>query len=594
MLNKFASRHRATRSFAATMFALTAVVGFFAFTSFAQAIVTPTVTVQLSDNQLGAHADTTVKLDFNYGNSHPVLYPPTSPFFESVKNTVVDIPAGLVGNPNAVPVEDRCDPSVFETSICPASATVGTFSVSSTLLGTVQDYIDFPPNASTDFIEMTITEPNTRLSLLRTDPEVPAVFGIWIKLPFGLGIVRQKIQIAPDVNSDLKLRTTAIPAIVRSFDTGTGAPGDPVITNFIRIDSLTIKFLGTLANGNKFMTNPTSCTKWESRVWVNAYENNSNSTENPLGTGELYNSATAPAITPDCTNQTTLPFPITGTTTVSSNARDISPDFDFTINVPGAQANDDAVSTTPKKIVTTVPASINVDINQLGRLCENDQFAADSCPDSTKVGTVAIETPLIRAGLTGDVYLVRAVGRALPDLGMHIRGAIHFTQRGQNSYVGTKGNQIQTVFDDIPQVGFTRLNVHLFGGPQGLLRSLKCPVGNRRPADGSFTYDFYSYAGQVVNSSTVFRQTNCFGIQKLRRFNCVYRLLRFQPTYTSRARVRRVSLSIDGRRVATATHQPFQFRVPVRKFKRGKHRMMLRALYDDGTVSKKRSSFKRC
>ncbi len=560
----------------------------------ARAVVTPAINVQLSNNQLGAHADTTVKLDFKYGNSHPILYPPTSPFYETVKNTVVDIPAGLVGNPNAIPMEERCDPVVFEASACPASATVGTITVRSTLLGSVQENIDNQPDADTDFIQMAIGGVNTRLSLLKSDPEVPAVFGIWIRLPFGFGFIRQKIQIAPDVESDLKLRTTTVHPIARSFDLGAGTPEDPVITNFIRLDNMTIKFLGTLANGNKFMTNPTSCAKWESKAWVNAYENNENSTEDPLGTGELYNSATATPITPDCTNQNALPFPISGTTTISSNVRDVSPDFDFTITNPGVQANDDAVSTTPKKIVTTVPASINVDINQLGRVCENDQFAADACPASTRIGTVAIETPLIRAGLSGDVYLVRAVGRALPDLGMHVRGAIHFTQRGYNSYVGAERNQIQTVFDDIPQVGFTKLNVHLFGGPQGLLRSRKCPVNNRQPSDGSFTYDFYGYAGQSAGSSTTVKQTNCFGIQKLRRFKCVYRLLRFQPTYTSRARITSVGLSVDGHHVAKSTHKPFQFRVPAAKFKPGKHKMTLHALYDDGTVSVKKSRFRRC
>ncbi|MBI4897421.1 MAG: hypothetical protein HY827_03535, partial [Actinobacteria bacterium] len=345
-----ASRSRAAWS--AGVFAFVFLVFSFVIASAASAVVTPSVNVSLSNSQLGAHADTTVKLGFNYGNSHPILYPSDSPFYESVKNTVVDIPAGLVGNPNAIPVSDRCDPVVFETGTCPASATVGTFSVLSTLLGSVQDNIDYPPDAGTDFIEMTISGTNTRLSLLRTDPEVPAVFGIWIRLPFGFGFIRQKIQIAPDVKSDLKLRTITVLPIARSFDLGAGTPEDPVITNFIRVDSMTIKFLGTLANGNKFMTNPTSCTKWESKAWVNAYVNNSNSTEDPLGTGELYNSATAPPITPDCTGQNSLPFPITGTTSISSNARDVSPDFDFTINEPGVQANDDAVSTTPKKIVT--------------------------------------------------------------------------------------------------------------------------------------------------------------------------------------------------------------------------------------------------
>ena len=37
-------------------------------------------------------------------------------------------------------------------------------------------------------------------------------------------------------------------------------------------------------------------------------------------------------------------------------------------------------------------------------------------------------------------------------------------------------NQIETTFDNIPQVGFSKLTFHLDGGPQGLLRSLSCQI----------------------------------------------------------------------------------------------------------------------
>lgn len=581
----------APRSF--TIALLTAVVLMLALAGAASAVVTPTINVSLSDNQLGAHADTTVKIDFFYGNTDLALYPPESPINESVKHTVVDIPPGLVGNPNAVPFADRCDPTVFETGDCPASSTVGTFVVNSTLIGSEQDVIDYPPQPGDSYVNMAISGVNTRLSLLKTDPDAPATFGIWIRLPFNFGIIRQKIRIGPDTDSDLKLRTVTIDPITRKFILGAGVPGDPFIDYQIRVNSMTLKFLGKLANGNNFMTNPTSCTKWESKVWASAHQNNSNATEDPLGTGDLYVPDSAPSITPDCTNQASVPFPVTGVTTISSRSRDVSPDFDFTITNPGVQANGQ-VSTSPKSVVTRVPASINVDTQQLGRLCENEPFAKDQCPASSRVGTVSIETPLISAGLQGDVYLVRAAGRVLPDLGLRMRGAISFTQKGKNVYVGENNNMIQTTFDDIPQVGFSKLNVHLFGGPEGLLRTLACPTNNRQPDDGVFSYTFTSYTNQVVTSTTDLTAANCFGIQKLRSFKCVYRLLRFQPTYTSRARIRTVKLTIDGKRAAVARRAPFQFRVGVKKYKLGKHKLKLRAVYDDGTVSEKKSTFKRC
>ena len=432
------------------------------------------------------------------------------------------------------------------------------------------------------------------MSLLRTENEVPAEIGILIPPPVnGLPTIRQKIKIEPDVGSDLRLRTTMMHPVAHTLQTGAGTVDDPIVNTFLRVNYMDIKFWGKLPNGNDFMTNPTSCQKWETRLYASGHYQSSNADADPLRSGApQYKASPVSSITPDCTNQASLPFPVNGVTTISSNARDVSPDFDFTITNPGVQANGQ-VSTSPRTVVTQVPASINVDIQQLSRLCENEQFAKDECAPGTRVGTVAIETPLIAAGLKGDVYLVRAVGRALPDLGMHIRGAIHFTQRGKNEYVGDRNNKIQTTFSDIPQVGFSKLNVHLFGGPEGLLRTLACPTSNKQPEDGKFTYDFTSWAGQSVTSVTDLGAVNCFGIQKLRRFKCVYRLLRFQPTYTSRARIKSVRLDIDGKRAAVARRVPFQFRVGVKKYEPGKHRIKLRAVYDDGSVSEKKSSFRR-
>lgn len=576
----------------AVLTALTVVAAFFVMAASASADVTPKIDVQLSNTQLGAHADTTVRLDFDYGGVYPAQYPAPSDYRESVKNMVVDIPPGLIGNPNAIPISERCDPEVFETSICPDSATVGTFTVD---IGLQQSPPSGPTSKPLHIVPITTTGTGgmaTKLSLIKTDPDVPATIGIYIHPPLGLWTdIRQKIQITPDVNTDLKLRTITLDPIAHILN-DIDPPNDFVAD--LTINWMSIKFFGTLPNGNAFMTNPTECTAWSSTVYASAHYFNTNVDSDPLGTGaNQYRRADSLPITPDCSNLGDLPFPISGTTKISTKARDVSPEFDFTITEPGLEQNGQ-VSTSPKKIVTTVPASINVDVQQLGRLCESAAFNADTCPESTRVGTVAIETPLIANGLTGDVYLVRSATNVLPDLGMHIRGAIHFTQRGTNRYVGDKGNQIQTTFDNIPAVGFSRLNVHLFGGPNGLLRSLKCPTSNKQPVDGNFSYNFTAYSGATAASTTDLSGTPCFGIQKLRTFKCVYKLLRFQPTYTSRARVKKVVLYVDGKKIATVNKGKFQFRVAAKKFKKGKHKFELRATYDDGTVSKKQSRFRRC
>lgn len=569
----------------------------------AAAAVTPALDVSLSDKHLGVHADVTVRLDFDYGDGGLIdstLYPPPSDWRESVKTVVVDIPNGLVGNPNAVPYAERCDMAQFETGICPDSATIGTFGIKTTLWS---DDLVGPPLPGDGGLQIDISGPNgiagskTKMSLLKTDSDVPATIGIYVLPPLGAGApIRTKMVIAPDVRSNLKLRTTTPEGITREL-------WDRTVTTTkvanLRIDQMRLKFRGTLVNGNAFMTNPTECGEWKSTLYAQAYFFNENSDSDPLGGGtNAFKKAESTPITADCSNVGGIPFPISGKTTISTAARDISPDFDFTIEEPGI-FNSGQVPSTPKKIVTTVPASINVDVQQLGRVCQLAQFEVGACPESTKVGVTSIETPLVVAGFGGSVYLVKNPKNTLPDLGLQINqnngpatGAINFRQLGENHYVNT--NQIQTTFDNIPAVGFSKLNVHLFGGPNGLLRSLACPKGNKSPRDGSFTYDFTAYSGATNASTTKLTGTPCFGIQKLRSFRCVYRVLRFQPTYTSRKRVKRVVLYVDGKRISTARQNPFQFRVKATRFKRGKHKFTLKATYDDGTVSVKKSRFRRC
>ena len=566
-------------------------------------------TAETGEVKLGAHADFSVDFNFKYGATvfqsggieDPGSYPPGTDYRESLKNVVVDIPPGLVGNPNAIPYEERCDVSTFELSECPDSSTVGEIWLKYSLVHTPADpaALSIIPVGPTR--RSTYNGPSsgwTRVSLLKTDPEVPAKIGVFVKGPVNIGLVRTVLEINPLTSEDLRLRTitaTEIPSQVWNGNTDEWED--------IRIERMRIKLFGKLANGRGFMVNPTSCQSWTSRAWVQAHYSNANANGDPLGDGSSFVSVGESTLDPDCSNAVSVPFNAKGTVTLSNNKRDISPDFDFNIENPGMY-DDVSAASGPRKIVARVPAAINVDVQQLGRTCAREDFFADSCPVSTKVGEATIETPLLRAGLTGDTYLVKAVVGAggLPDIGLRVRGPITFTQLGTNRYVGVRGNEIETTFDNIPQVGFTKLQFRIFGGPNGLLRTLACPTGNKQPTAGQFGYVFHSWSGASASSTTKLSASNCFGIQKLKRFRCVYRVLRFQPTYTSRARVKRVVLKIRGKKIRTIRQNKkgtskLGFKIPakkLKKLKKGKHPFEVAATYDDGTVSKKKSSFRKC
>lgn len=548
------------------------------------------IAVEITDPRLGAHSNVRVISNFTYPleglTPEEQAAQADALWNEALKNVVVETPPGLIGNPNSIQFADRCDPVVFETTVCPNSAQVGTITGRLESLGTLQDYLDYGYMPGAAMVPI-----SGKLMLLRSSPEVPATIGMYVTPSLsGFSPERQKLTIEPDTASDLRLRTVTSHPVINEQP----LPSDPDVMNKMRLGRMVLTLWGTLPNGNDFMTNPTECAPWTTTQWVQAWNENSNADSDPLGAGvNEFVAATPSTVMPDCSNQASLPFPAKGGVSISSSKRDYSPDFDFTIENPGVQANGQ-VSTSPKKVVARVPAAINVDVQQLSRTCIEADFVADQCAASTRVGNVRIETPLISAGLTGDVYLVRKPEAGLPDLGLRVRGAISFTQRGKTRYVGTKGNEIETTFDNIPQVGFSKITFHIDGGANGLLRTLACPVSNKQPTPGKFTYEFTAWTGATASSVTELNAADCFGIQKLRSFRCVYRVLRFQPTYTSRARVKKSVLYIDGKRVMTRKKVPFGFKLPVKRFKKGLHKIEVRATYDDGAVSKKRSKFRRC
>jgi hypothetical protein len=563
--------------------------------------------------RLGAHADFNVDMSFKYGATgltsagveDPATYPAGTDYRETASNVVVDIPPGVLGNPNAVPYAERCDQATFQTGQCPETATVGEIWVKYSI-------IDFfasigQPNA----LSLLAVGPKTRtgyvnsdsgyttVSLLKTDSEVPAQIGLYVRGPIGYLPLRIKLEITPVTREDLRLRAVTVDGIPNKVSIREVNEEDEIVTvaRDYRLERMKLKLYGKLANGNAFMTSPTSCQPWTSKAWANAtYSPIVVASPLPDGSAAPMVGGVASTISPDCSNAGSIPFPASGKVSISSPDRDTSPAFDFTISNPGVQSLDDNVSTSPQRIVTTIPASLNVDVQQLGRTCTIANFNADRCAASTRVGSVKIETPLITAGLTGDVYLVkRNATSGLPDLGLRVRGAITFTQLGSNRYVGPKNNQIETTFNDIPQVGFSKLTFHLEGGPNGLLRSLSCPTYNKVPAVPNFTYNFFAWSGATAGSSTPLNMRNCFGIQELKKYpRCLHKKLPIHPNYQSRSRLKIVTLKIDKKRKGSAKKRPFRFDVPIRKLKRGKHSFELRATYDDGTVSKKTATFKKC
>ncbi|MFY9468752.1 MAG: hypothetical protein WAP37_01355 [Solirubrobacterales bacterium] len=507
-----------------------------------------------SDLRPGGHAELVVGANFTYDSAS-----------EDVRRVVIDFPAGGAGNPNAIPWDERCTRQQFETSVCPASSQIGVVSLDAVAADTVPLPLDLTGT----------------ISLIQTDPEVPTLVGGYVESPIGDPVrsyaTFYPVTAGPD--GDFRIRS-----VTSDFPRETG--GLP-----IRIDRYEQRIFGVTAAGATFITNPTRCDPWISYGYAQAWDSNDNADADPLMTGvnEFKRSEPVP-IQPTCDAP---PFNTIVSARVSSGKRNASPDLLTTIEIPGIY-NAGISPSVPKSIVATLPASINVDVQQIGRLCPRAALTTDACPPFSRVGSVFAETPLIRAGLTGEAFLTSpATPGALPDLSLVIRGAVNFHVTGSNRYVNR--NQLQTTFDNLPQPGFSKFTLKIDGGPGGLLKTLGCPAGNKRTGDGPMTFDLRSYMGQTLRHEAALKFDTCAGIVRIKRIRrCVGRTLRVSPAYRERGEIRFARLYVDHRKKQTVKRSPFRFKVSARRYKAGRHKITVRAFYRDNQVAKRNASFKRC
>ncbi len=94
------------------------------------------------------------------------------------------------------------------------------------------------------------------------------------------------------------------------------------------------------------------------------------------------------------------------------------------------------------------------------------------CPDSSKVGTVTIETPLLETPLTGSVYVAQPNANKFGSLlalyivaagdGVLIKLPVHVEANPETG-------QLTTVVQDAPQQPFSHMKLHFFGGPRAAL-----------------------------------------------------------------------------------------------------------------------------
>ena len=372
----------------------------------------------------------------------------------SMKDVRVDLPPGLVGDPNATP---KCTLRDLDNTNCPGSTQVGQLALytpSGTFV-TTPVYNMVPPG------------------------NLPAQFG------FGITVGAQTYA---DAFIDFHVRTGAdygltatvndIPSELVPF-TGSsltlwGVPADPSHDAGRRCAGA-VTPCSSGAPLTPLLTMPTACTgpltttltadSWESQGdFVSASSVSKDTSGNPVG----------------ITGCGRLTFNPTISAQPDTTVADSPAGLNVEVHVPQAPDDPSALATPALNQATvTLPEGVSVNPSAANGLaaCTPQEIGIDnasepSCPDASKIGSVEVDTPLLSVPLTGGIYFAQQTQNPFGSL-----LAIYVTAEADGVLVKLAGHvvadpvtgQLTTTFSNNPQLPFTDFKLDFFGGPEGVL-----------------------------------------------------------------------------------------------------------------------------
>jgi hypothetical protein len=408
--------------------------------------------------QAGAHPDVTTNINFNSVRNTTAGGPvPTA----NVKDVRVDLPPGLIGDPNAVPT---CPVELLvpgDGALCPANTQVGVADVN-TLYGLPQaggpsTYGVFnitPPKGSPARFAFNIAG-----AVINIDPSVvPTDHGYVIT-----GKVTSASQTAPVAGTTLTL--WGVPASPL-YDTERRNPGE---------------FGGASSNvaPKPLMTAPTACsgTPLVTKLTVNSWQNPADVKTAVFDSD--FNGE--PIINQGCSK---LAFTPTVQIAPSSLQPDTPTGLDVDITLPQNLDNPEGLASAQlRNAKVSLPEGLTVNPGAADGLaaCSDAQLGLGNeqdpmCPDGSKIGTVTATTPLLKETLSGDVY-IRSQASDDPQSGEMFRMALVVYNKERGILVKLAGQirvkpdtgQITAEFDDNPQVPVDHIQLHLKSGPRAPL-----------------------------------------------------------------------------------------------------------------------------
>ncbi len=426
-----------------------------------------------STAQAAAHEDLTTEFDFAHSANERT--------FNDVRNVVVDLPAGFMGNNTAVPT--CTDAQLLGQagkqgwlSQCPIASQIGQISL----------YVSL--GAGNGLLQATVPLYNMEVTS----------FGIAAELGFKTLILTQTmpVTVRPG-DSGLRVSTPDILQAGEAHHVKAVVWGVPAAHEHDVQRGQVCGLLGELPPHcvneyggpqearipvKPFLSNPTSCGSFTAHMEAYSWEEPENVSEAETEVGPIE----------ECER---VPFEPSVEVKTTTEAAESPTGLNFTLNVPQSWENPYSLSTANLKGATvTLPEGFGLNPSAGSGLgyCTEAQFEAEesdslpgeNCPEDSKIGAVRVHTPVLTEEAQGAVYIAKPF-----DNPFHSLLALYLVARIPSRGIVVKvagqvhadpvTGQLTTTFDENPQQPFDKF---ILSFRQGATSPLATP-----PACGNFT-----------------------------------------------------------------------------------------------------------
>lgn len=407
------------------------------------------VEVSATPTQAGAPTDFRAKFAFNTQPGNPDI--PDG----GVRHVRVELPPGLVGNPNAVPA---CRPEVFVqvAAPCPPETQIGKVRIRYDL-GFVGPEWRWQPV----------------FNLEAADDE-PASFGFNVS---NAPNVQMFASVRPDdfgIDTDIRNVNQAGRVLAQDM-TLWGVPADPSHDG----ERSPCIYSGATnctssAERETFLRNPTRCDEdMTARISVASWQDPDAWRETEIELDPR-------------TGCDDVPFETEVSVTPETGSADAPSGLDVELTAPQTTDPERIQTSDLRDAVVTLPEgwSISPSLATGLEACDDarvgiGESGPESCPAASRIGSAEIETPLIAKKLTGPIIAGPSPRPGKYEVYVVVQGSgVRIKLKGEID-ADPKTGQLTTTFRDSPQQPFTRFALHFDGGDRAALASpVTCGTGS--------------------------------------------------------------------------------------------------------------------